>query len=111
MLLYARLKYAGMVELADTQDLGSCAYRCAGSSPVTRTSMSVHNGFMLWTLILLFNFIRFVCGEQVLCLLTFFLMRISLWEYTPHLRPSGCWLCSFRHLMTVVLSNRQNDNR
>lgn len=27
--------------------------------------MSVHNGFMLWTLILLFNFIRFVRGEQV----------------------------------------------
>lgn len=37
MLLYARLKYAGMVELADTQDLGSCAVRCAGSSPVIRT--------------------------------------------------------------------------
>lgn len=75
------------------------------------TSMSVHNRFMLWTLILLFNFIRFVRGEQVLCLLTFCLKRISLWEYTPHLRPSECWLCSFRHLMTVVLSNRQNDNR
>ena len=74
-------------------------------------SMSVHNGFMLWTLILLFNFIRFVRGEQVLCLLTFCLKRISLWEYTPHLRPSECWLCSFSHLMTVVLSNRQNDNR
>ena len=29
-------------------------------------SMSVHNGFMLWTLIFLFNFIRFVCSEQVL---------------------------------------------
>jgi len=41
---------------------------------VTGTSMSVHNGFMLWTLILLFNFIRFVCGEQVLCLLTFCLI-------------------------------------
>ena len=26
-----------MVELADTQDLGSCAVRCAGSSPVIRT--------------------------------------------------------------------------
>lgn len=26
-----------MVKLADTQDLGSCAARCAGSSPVTRT--------------------------------------------------------------------------
>ena len=32
--------YAGVVELADTQDLGSCAYRCAGSSPVTRTILS-----------------------------------------------------------------------
>ena len=28
---------AGVVELADTQDLGSCAIRCAGSSPVART--------------------------------------------------------------------------
>ena len=27
---------AGVVKLADTQDLGSCAERCAGSSPVTR---------------------------------------------------------------------------
>ena len=46
-----------------------------------------------------------------MCLLTFCLMRTLLWEYTPHLHPSGCWLCSFRHLMTVVLSNRQNDSR
>lgn len=30
-------KYAGVVKLADTQDLGSCAARCAGSSPVIRT--------------------------------------------------------------------------
>ena len=29
---------AGMVELADTLDLGSNATRCAGSSPVTRTT-------------------------------------------------------------------------
>lgn len=29
--------YAGMVELADTQDLGSCAVRCTGSTPATRT--------------------------------------------------------------------------
>ena len=36
-----------------------------GSSPVTGTSMSVHNGFMLWTLIFLFNFNRYVFGEQV----------------------------------------------
>ena len=26
-----------MAELADAQDLGSCAARCAGSTPVTRT--------------------------------------------------------------------------
>ena len=26
-----------MAELADAQDLGSCAVRCAGSTPVTRT--------------------------------------------------------------------------
>ena len=31
---------------------------------VTCTSMSVHNGFMLWTLIF-FNFYRYVFGEQV----------------------------------------------
>lgn len=36
MLLYARLKYAGMVELADTQDLGSCVARRVGSSPTFR---------------------------------------------------------------------------
>ena len=29
--------FAGMVELADTQDLGSCAERCTGSTPATRT--------------------------------------------------------------------------
>ena len=27
-----------MVELADTQDLGSCAHKRAGSTPVTRTT-------------------------------------------------------------------------
>ncbi len=27
-----------MVELADTQDLGSCAERCTGSTPATRTN-------------------------------------------------------------------------
>ena len=40
-------KYAGVAELADAPDLGSGVNRCAGSSPVTRTSMSVHNGFKL----------------------------------------------------------------
>jgi hypothetical protein len=38
--------YAGVVELADTQDLGSCAYRCAGSSPVTRTIKKQINFFV-----------------------------------------------------------------
>ena len=32
-----RLIYAGMVELVDTQDLGSCAAMRVGSSPTTRT--------------------------------------------------------------------------
>ena len=31
--------FAGMVELADTQDLGSCAERCTGSTPATRTKI------------------------------------------------------------------------
>ena len=36
-----------MVELADTQDLGSCASQRAGSTPVTRTTgsmFSLHTG-------------------------------------------------------------------
>ena len=33
--------YADMVKLADTLDLGSNAERCAGSSPVIRTSQIV----------------------------------------------------------------------
>lgn len=41
MLLYARLKYAGMVELADTQDLGSCALWRAGSSTYVRFILTV----------------------------------------------------------------------
>lgn len=32
-----KIKYAGVVKLADTLDLGSNALWCAGSSPVTRT--------------------------------------------------------------------------
>ena len=32
-----KIEYAGMVELVDTQDLGSCAARRVGSSPTTRT--------------------------------------------------------------------------
>ena len=35
------LTNAGMVELADTQDLGSCAERCTGSTPATRTKIAV----------------------------------------------------------------------
>ena len=36
-----KIEYAGMVELVDTQDLGSCAARRVGSSPTTRTMASV----------------------------------------------------------------------
>lgn len=40
------LSYARMVELADTQDLGSCAAMRAGSTPVTGTILAdiVFNG-------------------------------------------------------------------
>jgi hypothetical protein len=33
-----KIYYAGVAELADVQDLGSCAERRAGSSPVARTT-------------------------------------------------------------------------
>ena len=36
--LTLNLQYAGMVELVDSEDLGSSAERCVGSSPTTRTS-------------------------------------------------------------------------
>lgn len=39
-----QIKYAGMVELVDTQDLGSCAVRRVGSSPTTRTISRRHLG-------------------------------------------------------------------
>ena len=35
-----RYRHAGVAELADAQDLGSCAARCAGSTPVTRILLS-----------------------------------------------------------------------
>lgn len=37
--VYLPHDFAGVVKLADTQDLGSCAVRCAGSNPVTRTKL------------------------------------------------------------------------
>ena len=36
---YIFYQFADVVELADTQDLGSCTVRCAGSSPVIRTKV------------------------------------------------------------------------
>ena len=36
--------HAGMAELADVQDLGSCVERRAGSTPVTRTKPSIPVG-------------------------------------------------------------------
>ena len=39
---YAGAFHADMVELADTPDLGSGAFRRTGSSPAIRTSPSVH---------------------------------------------------------------------
>ena len=40
---YAGAFHADMVELADTPDLGSGAFRRTGSSPAIRTSLNVHN--------------------------------------------------------------------
>ena len=37
-----RLICAGMAELADVQDLGSCAERRVGSTPTTRTTLKAH---------------------------------------------------------------------
>ena len=36
-----------MVELVDTQDLGSCAARRVGSSPTTRTISVLNHGYMV----------------------------------------------------------------
>ena len=48
---YNNVADAGMAELADAQDLGSCAARCAGSSPVARTitkrSFTIKRAFRL----------------------------------------------------------------
>ena len=85
-------------------------HRCAGSSPVARTSMSVHNGFKLWTLIF-YSISSDLYVVSRFCACSQFFMQTLLWGYTPHLRPFGCWLCSFRPLMTVALSSRQSDNR
>ena len=42
-----------MVELADTQDLGSCVARRAGSTPVTRTKRkSVHESGRIFVCII-----------------------------------------------------------
>gem|GEM_PF-5309516 len=38
-------KYAGVMELVDMQDLGSCVLRRGGSSPFARTNASVLIGF------------------------------------------------------------------
>ena len=51
---------------------------------VTGTSMSVHNGFKLWTLIFYSISSGLYEVSRFLCLLTFSLMRILLWGYTQH---------------------------
>ena len=40
----------GVAELADALDLGSSVNRCAGSSPVARTTLKspIKSGFFLW---------------------------------------------------------------
>ena len=47
--VYKLVIFADVVELADTQDLGSCIARCAGSSPVIRTTHHLtHDGHHLY---------------------------------------------------------------
>ena len=53
-----------MVKLANTPDLGSGGAILAGSSPVTRTISSVHNGFELWTLAFYCFYISFLWDKQ-----------------------------------------------
>ena len=68
-----------MAELADALDLGSSGNPRAGSSPVTRTKWSVHNGFELWTLVFISIASFHICIEQdlsrsfVLCSLAAYL--------------------------------------
>ena len=58
-----------MVELADTQDLGSCAERSAGSSPVTRSILFIHtfNSFIYSTLIFIENMTMFFSMAKFAC--------------------------------------------
>lgn len=64
-----------MVKLADTQDLGSCAEKRAGSSPVIRTKMQTNRIAMRFVFICtrflheFFEFTRFYLKFQPLFLL------------------------------------------
>ena len=58
------LVYAGVVKLADTSDLGSDAVRCAGSSPVTRTTYKVRL-FGLFSFVLFYSYLGTMwCGAE-----------------------------------------------
>ena len=54
-------EYAGVVELADTYDLGSYVARHAGSSPVARTKSSVHNCLQVMNTRFLFSILQQRC--------------------------------------------------
>ena len=57
-----------MVELADTQDLGSCAERCTGSTPATRTKKKVA--------LAAFSFVFPLCYVSVFFLIDFRLVYV-----------------------------------
>ena len=63
-----------MAELADAQDLGSCAVRCAGSTPVTRTIVAAN--YVLFAAIFIFITWSVVKGHMLM-----------FGEFQPHLRP------------------------
>jgi hypothetical protein len=51
ILRQAQSKFAGVVKLVDTLDLGSSASRCEGSSPFARTAIESRDltlGFFIW---------------------------------------------------------------
>ena len=62
------IRCAELVELADTQDLGSCAVRCAGSSPVIRTKKENQSEHFLSSALtgFLYHFIVLCFSQQCL---------------------------------------------
>ena len=68
-----------MVELADTQDLGSCIVRCAGSSPVIRTNRTATQRLQFCYFYDIISSIQ-QTGDKMICLTTKE-AKFTLWEH------------------------------